>query len=331
MKILVTGATGFIGRHLVKELVRRRHDVTCLIRDINKIKYFKKLDVKTVHGDLFDEDSLKKAVKKKDIVYHLAAEGNLSANSEEDFKKFFRVNAEGTRKILEAVRKYGKKDIKKIVCFSSTAAVGLKSKPVDETTKPKPISPYQRSKFQAEKIAENYFKKYKMPVCIVRPSMVFGPYSIKSEILKMCKFIKKGIFILFNNGYNAIPLAYVEDVVNGTIIVGEKGKPGEIYFLTWDKVYTMNDIVSSISKAMNKKPFILRIPKFFSIPLAYIHQKTAIIFGFIPWITVERIKSMTTNRIFKVDKLKKLGYKPNSNLDKAIEKTVKWYYNNGFI
>jgi len=331
MKILVTGGTGFIGRFLVERLVEKGEDVTCFAREGSNLDILKKLKVKIVLGNIFDIESLKDAVMDKDIIYHLIAEGNLSANSEEDFQKFFKVNAEGTKNILEAVKRYGKKDIKKIVCFSSTAAVGLKNTPVDENTVPDPVSPYQRSKFESEKIAKGYFEKFGLPVCIVRPSMVFGPYAVKSEILRICRFVKKGVFILFNNGKNAVPLAYVDDVVDGTLIIGEKGKPGETYFVTWDKVFTMRELVDSVSKAMGKKPFVIRIPKIISFPLTFIMEKAAIVLGFRPLVTIERINSMTSNRVFIVDKLKGLGFKPEDDLDKAIMKTVEWYKGEGLV
>jgi len=122
MKILVTGASGFIGKYLVKELVKK-NDVDCLVRKTSDIGDLKKLkNIKFYHGDVTDLESLKKIKKNYDVIYHLVGIGGLTATSEEKYKRYMDVNAEGTRNLLESFKD---KNVKKIIIFSSTAAVGV--------------------------------------------------------------------------------------------------------------------------------------------------------------------------------------------------------------
>ena len=325
MNVLITGASGFVGKELAAALTKE-NKVTCMVRITSRISFLKKLGVKVVFGDVSDKDSLKEAVKDKDIIFHLVGIGSLSANSEEEFKRFFRVNVDGTKNLLDSILEHNK-GVKKIIYLSSTAAVGLKKEPVDEETACEPKTPYQKSKYKSEELVQDYFRRYNLPISIIRPSMIYGPGGNNSEILRICRFVKKGIFPLFNRGDNAVPLVYITDFVRAVILVARKGKNGEVYFATNEEVYTMSQIVDSVAKALGKKAVKIMVPKAISLPGAFMLEKIALAFGLKPIITRERIDSMTTNRIFRVGKLKRLGYEQEISLDEGIKKTVEWAEN----
>jgi len=331
MKILVTGATGFIGSHLVKELKNQGHEITCLVRKTSNINKFKELNVDFAYGDIQDKKSLEGAVEEKEVIYHLIGIGSLSANTEEEFKKFYDINVLGTKNLLNAVlsKNLG---IKKVIYLSSTAAVGLQNGIVNEETACHPVTPYQKSKYESEKLILDYYERYGLPITIIRPCMVYGPGSLHSEILHMCKFIKKGIFPLFNNGNNSVPLVYVADLVQGIALAAEKARGGEIYFITNDKVSTMNQIIDAISQTMGVRVFRIKIPKKLAKFCAYMLENIALMLKFKPIITRERIESMSTNRVFSVEKAKKeLGYKPKVTMEEGVKETVGWYKENDIL
>lgn len=332
MKVLVTGATGFIGSHLVKELKNQEHEVTCFVRKASNIDKFKKLNVDFAYGDIQDKKSLEEVVEGKEVIYHLIGIGSLSANSKEEFKKFYDINVLGTKNLLNAVLSKNP-SIKKVIYLSSTAAVGLQNGIiVNEETVCNPVTPYQKSKYESEKSILDYYEKYGLPITIIRPCMVYGPGNPYSEILHMCKFIKKGIFPLFNDGNNSVPLVYVADLVQGIVLAAEKGRCGEIYFITNDNISSMDQIVDAISQTMGVKVFRIRIPKRLAKFCAYILENIALMFRFKPIITRERIESMTTDRIFSIEKAKKeFGYIPKINLKNGIKKTIDWYKEKGYL
>jgi nucleoside-diphosphate-sugar epimerase len=331
LRILITGSTGFIGEYLTKELASQEHEIFCLVRSTSKIDKIKDLNISIIYGDILNRKSLETAVEDVDIIYHLVGVGSLSANSEEEFNKFYNINFTGTQNLLESVMAKNV-NVKKIICISSTAAVGLRDGIINESTTCTPKTPYQKSKYEGEKMILDYYETQGLPVTIIRPCMVYGEGDLRSEILKMCKFIKMGFFPLFNDGNNAVPLIYITDLIQGILLSAEKGRDGEIYFITNEKISTMNEIIDAISNNMNSRVSRLRIPKRIAKICAYIIEEIALIFKIRPIITRDRIDSMTASRIFSIDKAKTdLDYSPRVSLEEGIANTIMWYKNNNII
>ena len=319
MKILVTGATGFIGRHLVKKLIKPGIIVTCLVRNLEKAESLKKLDVKLIKGDINDRAIVQHVLENQDVVYHLAAIGNSSFVSENDYYKYYKTNVEGTENIMEGCIK---NKIKKIVYFSSIAVMGItKDKISDENSECYPVSPYQRSKYEAEKLVLNYYKKYNLPVVIIRPTMVYGLMDKDhSEISRITKFIKLGIIPIIGKGYNSIPLVHVNDLVNGAILAEKYGRSGQVYIITSENKYSLNEIIKTISDELGKKILIIRIPKIIAQIIIFPIELISKVFKFKSILTLKRIESMTNDRIFSVEKAKKeLGYKQTIGLKEGIK------------
>ncbi len=252
MKALVTGATGFIGSHLVEELIKRGYGVTCLARKGSNLKWIEGLDATIFYGDCEDESSLRGIPEDFDYVFHLA--GLTKARKEEDF---FCVNVKGTENLLRGVSARAP-GLKRFIHLSSLAASGpsRNGTPLTETSEPKPVSSYGKSKLESEAVAEKYKKK--IPLTIIRPPAVYGPRD--RDFFVLFKMLKKGFYPYWGKCYYS--LLYVDDLVRGVIAAAEaKEAEGGIYFLSDGHVYSNEDIVREISTVLSKKIVKMRMPK----------------------------------------------------------------------
>jgi len=177
---LVTGATGFVGGHLLRALTARGERCRCLVRSQRKAAWLTDHDnVEVVEGDLTRPNTLIGIARGVRTVYHLAAEGHVSAVSREAFQRFVAVNVDGTRNLLnECIGA----PIHKFVHFSSTAAMGLIRKTVvDEADTPQPRTPYQRSKLASERTSLALGQEHGVPIVVLRPCMIYGPGARSGE------------------------------------------------------------------------------------------------------------------------------------------------------
>lgn len=264
MNTLVTGATGFIGSHFVEELLKQGEKVTCLVRKNSNLKLLETLGVKLAYGDCLDKASLLEPVANCDYVYHLA--GLTKAADEKDF---FLVNAKGTENLISALAETNS-NVKRFVYMSSLAAAGpsLNGTPVSESSEPKPVSSYGKSKLDGEKIVLKYNDR--VPVTIIRPPAVYGPRD--KDVLTLFKMIKKGIYVSWGNCYYSF--VHVEDLVKGTLLAAEnKNAAGKIYNISDCRIYSNSEIAEAIASALGKKPIKLRIPRFAIFLFAGIGQK----------------------------------------------------------
>jgi dihydroflavonol-4-reductase len=172
MKIFITGATGFIGTHLVRRLAQTEHKLYCLVRKTSNIHYLKELGVTLITGDVTDRDSLLQGMKGCDWVVNLA---NIYSFWEPDNRVFRLVNVEGTRNVLESALETG---ISKVVHISTA---GIYGKPADSPfIEESPVGPvrfsqYFQTKYEGDLIAWEFFEKKRLPLLMVYPGAVLGP------------------------------------------------------------------------------------------------------------------------------------------------------------
>src|SRR3989344_6299638 len=253
MKALVTGATGFIGSHLVERLVKEGHQIKVLIRKHpskelpeprnDALEVLQKLQVTFCYGDLLDFTSLQDVVKDVEVVFHLAAIARPMAIPKH---LYFDINETGTKNLLEACRT--QKKIKKIIIMSSISAVGptRDEKPVDEKTPRHPIDMYGESKLAQEDVALMYFKKFHLPVVLLRPPMVFGPRD--AEMLRLFRSVKKRFFPIHGGKNSKTEFLYVKNLVEACMLAVKKGKLGEIYHISNERSYSFDEITQTIAK-----------------------------------------------------------------------------------
>jgi nucleoside-diphosphate-sugar epimerase len=329
MKVLVTGGTGFVGRHLVRALIEKGSFVRMLVRKTSNIEEFKDIDIELIQGEITNRNSLHGIARDIDIVYHLAAMGHVSAISKTAYQKFFEVNVNGTQNLAEECCH---EQVGKFIHFSSTAAMGLIKKPlVDETVACQPSTPYQRSKYESEEIVKRYFKERGLAGLILRPCMIYGVGG-GGEFLKWGRLIKKGFFPKIGRGRNLTPLVHVKDVVQAAVKAGDKGKPGGTYLITSSQSFELDEIRGLIAKHLGvDKPYMYVSYHVAKIG-AYWLEMLAKLFKFTPVVTSRNIESTVTERVFSISKATdELGYVPKVDLEYGIEETITWYKDNGYL
>ncbi|MEO6696255.1 MAG: NAD-dependent epimerase/dehydratase family protein [Ignavibacteria bacterium] len=320
MKALVTGATGFVGSHLVDKLLEKGYEVYCLRRNTSSVKWLEGKNVQYVNGDLFSNEALEKCIKDMDYIFHVA--GVVKSKTKEGF---FRDNYESTKNLLEITAKVNP-GLKKFIFISSLAATGpaLTEKPTDENTKPNPITTYGASKLKAEEEVLKYNDKF--PVTVISPPAVFGPRD--TEILIYFKTFSKGLNSVIGFDAKYLSLVYVEDLADGIVLAAEiEAANGQKYFLCFDKAYNWDDIGSITSKLLGKKAFKIRLPHSVIYSVGYLAELFSTFSKNPATLNLEKCKDITQLRwVCSNGKAKReLGFNPKYTLEKSFKKTIDWY------
>jgi len=315
MKTLVTGATGFIGSHLVEELLKRGYSVTCLVRRTSNLQWIDGLNIRLIYGDCAIKESLLNAAADFDYIFHLA--GLTKAANEKDF---FSANALGTENLINAVIEKNPA-VKRFVYLSSLAAAGpsCNGAPSKETGEPKPVSAYGRSKLEGERIVMKH--KSAIPVTVIRPPAVYGPRD--KDFYIFFKLLKKGISLSWGECYYS--LLYVDDLVRGAILSAEsKTAEGEIFYLSDGRIYSNEEITEAIALTLESKPVRLKIPKSLMPVIAGIGQKLGNQGNI---INKDKIRELQ-HSYWTCDSTKsrnELGFIPNVGIKEGIKWTADWY------
>ena len=310
MKIFVTGASGFIGRNLVKRLVEEGHRVIAAGRSPAKLKKLP-AEAKTVRVYLEYKETISRVLKeeKPDIVYHLAA--LIESSSLENLR---RVNVEGTRNVLEACLEEG---IKRVIYLSSVAVVsGNPDIPITEDLPFKATNPYGQSKLEAEKIALEYRNKG-LKIAALRPCMVYGegePHGLEY----LTRLVKMRLLPVFGGGDNKIHLVSVENVVDVMVLCISKEAAYEgSYFIADKEILTIKEFLNFIAGLLGAKPPIV-IPKGLTKVLVKL-----------PFVG-KKISFLLKDRVYSIRRLEeKLGYVPRVSTYDGLGKAVSYCIEQG--
>lgn len=307
MNVLVTGATGFIGRHLVRELLHhKKYDVFCFVRNLKKAKPLEDLGAQLICGDITDKKSLTKLKGYKiDLVFHCAA-----YVENKNIQKLQQVNVQGTRNVCEVCLEH---EVLRLVYLSSVAVVsGNDSVPLKEDFPFLATNAYGKSKIEAEKVALE-FRKKGLAMTIFRPPMVYGedePHALKL----LLKLLKMRLLPLINRGKNIVHLAYVENVVSAMIFCLEKEEFTEGSFFIADKeTLTVNDIFTALAKGIDAKP-----PD-------YLLKATEVLLLSLPGVG-KKLNLFLKDRIYSLEKIESLGFKPHYGAKKSLIMSAKKMY-----
>lgn len=326
MTILVTGATGFVGSAVVRQLLRERHSVAVLARPSANRANLDGLDVSIHEGDLTDPHSLLQALKNCDQLFHIAADYRLWTKNP---RELYEHNVEGTRNIMQAALETG---IEKIVYTSSVATLGVFADGTvsDEDTPvtlADMIGHYKRSKFLAERVVDDLVRESGLPAVIVNPSTPVGPRDIKptptGRVIYDASRQKIPAFV--DTGLN---IAHVDDVANGHLLAFKHGAIGRRYILGGEDM-SLENILGCVAKYCGHKPPSIRLSRQIVYPIAWISQLWAhLINGPEPRATVDGLKMSRKKMFFSSDRaINELGYQYRP-AEQAIHEAIDWFRSN---
>ena len=316
MNVFVSGASGFIGRHLVHHLVNRGESVRCLIHreDIPS-----PLDCDTVKGDITDYSSITSAVKGSDLLFHLAAAlGSTSTRKE----TLFEINSLGTENLLKAAREEG---VDRIIHFSSAGVLGRvpERERAPEDYPPRPQTHYDMSKYEGEQIARAMALDG-MNVVIVRPGWVYGPADKRT--FKLIQAISKRRFIRITRGETTHSPVYIDDLIRGVLLCAEKGRRGEIYHLAGGETLSVKAMVETIAEAVDRKiprPWLPKIP---AQATAWAADKVFPLLRKEAPLSREKLAFFLYPKALSIQKSEEeLGFSPRVIFKQGMGRTISWY------
>lgn len=326
-KVFVTGATGFIGASLVRELLVRGCEVKALIRPDSDRRNLRGLDIELCPGDLRDSPSLERGLACCDTLFHAAADYRLWTKNP---AAMYAVNVQGTRNILEAALKLG---VSKVVYTSSVGTLG---NPGDGTPgkEDTPVSfadmvgHYKKSKFLAEREAEAFIPRG-LPLVIVNPSTPVGPLDIKPTPTGkiIVDFLNRKMPAYLDTGLNIID---VEDCARGHILAATRGRVGEKYILGNENL-TLRQIFELLEDISGIRSPKVRLPYKPILVAAYINEVISQLTGKEPLIPLAGVRMARKFMFFDSSKaVSQLGL-PRQPVKVSLQKAVDWFRSEGYV
>ena len=311
MKILVSGATGFIGRNLVKELIKRGNEVYCLVRRTSpRVNFLREIDtgdneykspmLKLIYGDITDKESLAKIEGDFKVFFHCAG-----AVENRNWRRLYMVNVKGTENVCELALRLG---VERLIYLSSVAVVSGNSEvPLYEDLPYKSTNLYGESKIEAEKRVLDARKKG-LRVCILRPCMVYGRE--EPHLLNLLLFLLKyRLFPLLEEGKHLWHLLYIGNLINALILALNNDKLLEkVFFVADEDILTVKEVLFTLCEAIGAKP-----P--FNLP----NRFTPLVLS-LPYF--KKLKFFLKDRVYSIERIKSVGYRSLYRTKDALRKSV---------
>jgi len=318
--ILITGATGFIGKNLVPELAQK-DTVRILVRKTSNIELFKEnRAVEIAYGDLEHNKGLAQALHGVDMVIHSAAR-TIGRN----FVEYYKTNTQGTANLIQAMRDM---KVKNIFFLSSHAACGptREQRSLTESEEPAPISSYGLTK----KLAEDIVRRCGIPYIILRSVSVYGPHDY--DILKYINLLHSGICPIVGFGEKYLNFIYVKDLVRLIIKIIETNRfDNKIYFINDGNCYSYTEVLSTIERKLHKGNIKIHVPLSIAMFIGVLNDV------FLP----EKKRGVWRDKVRELGAAcwlcsnencaKEFEFTPHYSLEKGMQETIDWYKTHGFL
>lgn len=336
--VLVTGAAGFIGSHLVDSLCADGVHVRALVRPGESLDFLRDSNPEIVAGDLRDTASLVNACRECDEIHHLAAISRHDAKVPD--AEYRAVNIDGTQSLLTVARDAG---VKRLLFTATIEAVGTSKDgaPLTEDTPQHPRNIYGETKLAAENLVRDFHRETGFETVVVRPPMTYGPREL-ILLTRLFKIVARGIYPLIGSGQALTEFCYVKNQVHGIRLAMERGQPGEVYFISDAESYPIERVVRTIA---NKLDVRLRTPHI-PVPLAWCMglglEMASKVLRFYPFVIPQTgrppfsrktVEWTSQSRLYcDIAKARKqLGYEPKYSLEQGVRETIDWYRAHGLI
>jgi nucleoside-diphosphate-sugar epimerase len=326
MKVVVTGATGFVGQHVARRLLPTA-DVTLFARDGDRARALVGGEAAVEAGDFRDVEALTRAFKGADVVYHIGARRDHWGLP---LREYMESNVHGTRNVLHAADRC---NVPKIV-YCSTVGVysfDFQYRPIDEKHPyGKHFSYYHKSK----KMAEDVVFASSLPIITVRPGWIYGPNDDAGGVTQMLRKLASGKFAFVGPGANRVHPVYIDDIVDGILAAGRSEQYGEAFLLLGPEAITFRDYVLSMCRALGADPPRLQIPFWlarlacYGLEPAWLLKNRVIgkkMLGDKPPMTRDTLLGVTADRVYDTSKATRLlGHTPRVGVDAGLARTVDW-------
>jgi nucleoside-diphosphate-sugar epimerase len=327
VKVLVTGATGFLGGKTIDLILKEGHDVVALVRSTSNREGLAK-DIEIREADLFDVSSLEAAVKDVDAVIHFAAYFDFYPRDEE---LMFKVNVEGTRNLMNAC--VGTKVQRFIYCSSTETMGEIRFPPGTEDTELRPDFSYGESKILAEKAIREISKDTDLPYIIIRPTGVMGEGDLY-VMYEVAKQLYEGkVFALPTDLDTKFMYTHVDDVAAGFVAaLTPIGALNNTIILCPDEAITWEELLNVMTERLGVKPPRLRVPKvgakFGMMVLSPFKNRKKNSFF---WHG-KSVDMMFATRVYSNEKAKRLlGWAPKITMVEGFQRAIDWYFEMGFL
>jgi dihydroflavonol-4-reductase len=327
VRVLVTGATGFTGGHLVSALASRGYLVRALVRDASRAGVeLTRPGVSFVAGDMRDRDVLARATADIDIVYHVAALYREAGLSDDTYRA---VNAVAAAQIVEAAANNG---VRRVVHCSTVGVHGdIEHPPANEDAPLEPGDIYQVTKLEGERCVRERAEQLGIEVTIARPTGIYGPGD--RRLLKLFRGVARRRWATLGSGKIYYHLTYIDDLVEGFRLCGEHpAAANRTYILAGGEVTTLNELVGLVADAARVPAPRLHLPVWpFWITGAFC-EAVCMPFGIEPPIYRRRVDFFTKSRAFDITRARnEIGFSPKIGLREGIRRTMTWYRDHGWL
>jgi nucleoside-diphosphate-sugar epimerase len=325
VQVLITGAGGFIGRHLVADQLRRGRGVTAVDLKLDALRPLAANPaLHLLAGDFTDRAFLDLHLAGHDVCFHLAS-AHLETGVDDAF--FWRVNVEGARAFIERCHRAG---IGRFVHCSSVGVFGdVRNPPADETTPCRPDITYEKSKLAGEQAVLAYTQEAGngFEVVVVRPSWVYGPGCPRTQ--KLMRSIQKGRFFFVGDGRTLRHPIYIEDMTAGfELAATHPDAPGAVFIMAGPRAVTLRELTAEIANCMGVSPPRLKLPYLLVWPGCYLLEAAGAVLGREMPFTRRSLKFFTGNAAFDTTKARSmLGFQAQTELSEGLVRTYASYKN----
>jgi dihydroflavonol-4-reductase len=326
-KVLITGASGFVGSAVARKLVEAGFPVRALMRQSSPDFHLAGLGLEIAHGDLRDAASIRRAMRGVNWLFHVAADYRLWAR---DPSELTESNVAGTATIMDEAMRAG---VERVVYTSSVATLGPRTdgQPADESAplaEEQAIGAYKRSKIAAERLVSSMVERG-LPAIIVNPSTPVGPRDVRPTPTGriVIEAASGRIPAFVDTGLNMV---HVDDVADGHLAAIQRGRIGERYILGGQNA-PLSEILGNIAKETGRRPPRLRIPRAMVTPLAMLSEANARRTGREPFITRDGLRMSKTRMFFTAAKAEReLGFRARPYAE-GICDALNWFRQAGYL
>lgn len=302
MKVLITGAGGWLGSELTEKILEQGEDVRALVlspsKKLDRLKEKFNNQLEIVVGNICNQDFVNKSLDGIDIVYHLAAKVHSLPKNKEEENQFFEINTHATEQLFNICLE---KNIHRVIFYSSVSVYGESEEVIDINTPKNAVTPYAKSKLMAEEIGLKLFREQGLPLTIIQPVTVYGGDDV-GNFEKLKSLINKGVVVRFGNGLNKKTIIYYKDLINMTIkIADDASNLGKVIICGTESI-SLNTILEILIESTSKKVVVLNINNY--LTKAMINMFDLIGLGITKKIG-RQIKVLSSNNEYSLDNCKK--------------------------